>query len=239
MGKKKIVCLSRVSSKLQMAKNSSPQDQEKQVREYCESIGAELVDTITCQVSGAKMRLQDGMLHKALRRAEELGADLAVSRLDRASRSAVAIIQLKEATETTGIDIHIASLNKSMKALSHLEVELMGIVASAELRNVQERVRRACKGRVGAFAKDVCPKKASKKGLIKRLTMTKDWADQIELKQEIIQAVKMLKTPNLRNVSQVLNGKKVLSRRGLPWTHGALNAQLKVLGWNWDQLKCS
>jgi DNA invertase Pin-like site-specific DNA recombinase len=222
-----------------MAKNSSPQDQEKQVREYCESIGAELVDTITCQVSGAKMRLQDGMLHKALRRAEELGADLAVSRLDRASRSAVAIIQLKEATETTGIDIHIASLNKSMKALSHLEVELMGIVASAELRNVQERVRRACKGRVGAFAKDVCPKKASKKGLIKRLTMTKDWADQIELKQEIIQAVKMLKTPNLRNVSQVLNGKKVLSRRGLPWTHGALNAQLKVLGWNWDQLKCS
>ena len=33
MEKKKIVCLSRVSSKLQMAKNTSPQDQEKQVRE--------------------------------------------------------------------------------------------------------------------------------------------------------------------------------------------------------------
>lgn len=93
------------------------------------------------------------------------------------------------------------------------------------------------KGRIGTFAKDICPKKASKKGLIKRLAMTKDWADQIELKQEIIQAVKMLKTPNLRNVAQVLNGKKVLSRRGLLWSHGTLNAQLKVLGWNWREMK--
>jgi len=93
------------------------------------------------------------------------------------------------------------------------------------------------KGRIGSFAKDSCPKKASQKGLIKRLAMTKDWADQIELKQEIIQAVKMLKSPTLRNVAQVLNGKKVLSRRGLPWSHGTLYAQLKVLGWNWNEIK--
>ncbi len=94
-----------------------------------------------------------------------------------------------------------------------------------------------CKGRVGAFAKDVCPKDASQKGLIKRLAMTHEWAEQIELRNEIIQSVKMLKVPNLRNVAQVLNGRKILSRRGLPWSHGTLNSQLKVLGWNWKEMK--
>ena len=69
--------------------------------------------------------------------------------------------------------------------------------------------------------------------------MTHEWAEQIELRNEIIQSVKMLKIPNLRNVAQVLNGRKILSRRGLPWSHGTLNAQLKVLGWNWDELKCA
>jgi hypothetical protein len=93
------------------------------------------------------------------------------------------------------------------------------------------------KGRIGAFAKDVCPKTANKKSLIKRLAMTHEWAEQIELRNEIIQSVKMLKIPNLRNVAQVLNGRKILSRKGLPWSHGTLSAQLKVLGWNWDELK--
>ena len=239
--KKKIVCLTRVSSKLQAIKGSSPIDQKKQVQEYCDRIGAELVETINVQVSGAKMKvsMNQGMLAVALKRAEELGADLAVSRLDRASRNAIAILQMKEATETTGCDIHIASLGKSMKQLSQLEVELMGIVASAELRNVQDRVKRACKGRIGAFSKDVCPKAAQKKGLALRLARTREWAETIELKKEIKQAVAMLKIPNQRNVAQMLNGRKVFSRTGRPFSQATLAEQIKVLGWDWDELKAS
>jgi len=93
------------------------------------------------------------------------------------------------------------------------------------------------KGRIGSFAKDVCPKTASKKGLTKRLAMTHEWAEQIELRKEIIQSVKMLKVPNQRNVAQALNGRKILSRTGRPWSQSTLAGQLKVLGWDWDELK--
>ena len=236
--KKKIVCLTRVSTKIQATKNSSPIDQQKQVQEYCDRIGAELIETIHVQVSGSKMQLMNqSMLNKALQRAEELGADLAVSRLDRASRSAIAIMQMKEATETTGINLHIASLNKSMKEISHLEAGMMGLVADAERRSIQARIARACKDRVGAFGKDVCPRAAQDKGLKKRMAMTQQWAESIELKKEIVSAVQMLKIPNQRNVVQVLNGRKILSRTVKPWTQSTLAGQLKVLGWDWDKLK--
>lgn len=93
------------------------------------------------------------------------------------------------------------------------------------------------KGRIGAFAKGVCPKQASSKGLKVRMQRTKEWADAVGLKNEIINAVKMLKVPNQRNVVQVLNGRNVLSRTGKPWSQPIFNCQLKVLGWNWNEIK--
>ena len=235
--KKRIVCLTRISSKIQLAKGTSPIDQQKQVQEYCDRIGAELVDTISCQVSGSKMTLNQGMLKKAIELAESYGADLAVSRLDRASRSASSIMLLKEMTDSSGIDIHIASLDKTMKSISHLEAGMMGLVADAEKRSIQSRIARACKDRVGPFAKDVDPKKASAKGLEKRLARTRQWAEAVGLKKEIISAAKMLKVPNQRNIVQVLNGRNVLSRTGKPWSQPTFTCQLKVLGWNWAELK--
>ena len=212
-------------------------DQQKQVQEYCDKIGAELVDTISCQVSGAKMNLNQGMLKKAIELAQSHGADLAVSRLDRASRSASSIMLLKEMSDSSGIDIHIASLGKSMKNISALEAGMMGLVADAERRSIRERIQRACRDRVGAFSKDVCPKQASSKGLKVRMERTKQWAEAVGLKNEIINAAKMLKVPNQRNVVQVLNGRNVLSRTGRPWSQPTFTSQLKVLGWNWDELK--
>ena len=57
--------------------------------------------------------------------------------------------------------------------------------------------------------------------------------------KEVVHAVKMLRTPNLRNVASFLTGRGQLSRTGKPWTSGALAAQLKVLGWKWEELKAS
>ena len=69
--------------------------------------------------------------------------------------------------------------------------------------------------------------------------MTKEWAESVGLRKEVVHAVKMLRTPNLRNVASFLTGRGQLSRTGKPWTSGALAAQLKVLGWKWEELKAS
>ena len=120
---KKLIAVTRVSTSRQWTKGSSIEDQEVQVREYAHKIGAEVIEVIRIQISGAKMqmRLNQGQLQQALRKADELGADLAVSRLDRLSRSQIALLQLKEASEQSAVDVHVCSLGRTIKSISSLE----------------------------------------------------------------------------------------------------------------------
>jgi DNA invertase Pin-like site-specific DNA recombinase len=235
--KKKIIAIARVSTRAQFAKGTSVDSQISQIEEYCKMIDAEIVDTIRLQTSGSKMVMQAGMLAKAIELAEKLDAELAVSRLDRVSRNAICLLQLKEASEKR--DIHIASLGRSMQSISTIEMQMMAIVADNERRMTQERVKRACRGRVGIIGNGLDAKEVQAKSLAKRRAMTKEWAESVCLRKEVVHAVKMLRTPNLRNVASFLTGRGQLSRTGKPWTSGALAAQLKVLGWRWEELKAS
>jgi DNA invertase Pin-like site-specific DNA recombinase len=83
----KLIALLRVSSSIQWNKNSSVPDQLKQVHEYAEREGHEVVETKSVQISGKDMTMNRGMLKACLDRCQEIGAEIAVSRLDRLSRS--------------------------------------------------------------------------------------------------------------------------------------------------------
>jgi DNA invertase Pin-like site-specific DNA recombinase len=233
----KLLAIARVSTRAQFSKGSSINDQVKQIQEYASRIDAVVVDTIKIQVSGAKMKLQAGQLAHAVQLAQKMGAELAVSRLDRLSRHAISLLQLKEISESTGVDIHIASLGRGMKSISHMEMGMLSLVADNERRNIQERVKRACKGRVGPFGKEINAKHAQLKGLAKRKLATTEWAKSVGLHDAVVEAVQNLKNPTLTNVCAWLNGKGQLSRTGRPWNSGTLIGQIKVLGWDWDMIK--
>ena len=239
--KKKLIAVARVSTSRQWTKGSSIEDQEVQVREYAQKIGAEVIEVIRIQMSGAKMqmRLNQGQLQQALRKADEAGADLAVSRLDRLSRSQIALLQLKEASEQSSVDVHVCSLGRTIKSISSLEFSMMAMIADNERRNIQERVKRACRNRIGTIGNGLDPKEVQGKSLDKRREMTRQWANDIGLKSEIINAVKMLRIPNQRNVANWLAGRGHLTRTGKRWTQGTLTQQIKVLGWDWGKLKAS
>ena len=55
---KRLIAVARVSTSRQWTKGSSIEDQEVQVREYAQKIGAEVIEVIRIQMSGAKMQMR-------------------------------------------------------------------------------------------------------------------------------------------------------------------------------------
>jgi len=78
---------------------------------------------------------------------------------------------------------------------------------------------------------------ANKRSATKRKQNAIDWAEELNLFELIQEAIQTLKNPNLKNVSNFLNGKKVLTPRGSHWTGTNLHSQIKRLGWSWKQFK--
>ena len=152
----KLIAVTRVSTSKQWSKGSSIEDQVAQIEEYARQAGHEVIEVIRIQMSGKKMTLNQGQLELALKRAEQTGAELAVSRLDRLSRSQIALLQLKEASDASGVDVHVCSLGRTIKSISSLEFSMMAMIAN-ERRNIQERVKRACKDRVGPIGQTPMP----------------------------------------------------------------------------------
>jgi DNA invertase Pin-like site-specific DNA recombinase len=235
----KLIALLRVSSSIQWNKGSSCPDQLKQVQEYAEKEGYEVIETISVQVSGKKMKMNMGQLAHALQRAKEQGAEIAVSRLDRLSRSQQDLLQLKEASDTSGIDVHICSLGRTIKNISHLEFSMMAMIADNERRSIQERVKRACKDRVGPIGQELDPQKLRIAGLRKRRQLAEEWAKSIGLEKEIINAGKNLKNPTLRNVCAWLNGNGKMTRTGAAWKASTLHKQLTRFDWKLKELVAS
>ena len=232
----KLIALLRVSSSIQWNKNSSVPDQLKQVHEYAEREGHEVVETKSVQISGKDMTMNRGMLKACLDRCQEIGAEIAVSRLDRLSRSQTDLLMLKEASENSGIDCHICSLGRTIKNISHLEFSMMAMLADNERRTIQERVKRACVGRRGGIGISLDPQELQQRGLKKRQQLAEEWAESVGLKDEIRNAGKNLRNPTFENVCAWLNGKGQTTRRGNAWTQSPLRQQILRLGWDFKEL---
>ena len=232
----KLIAVTRVSTSKQWSKGSSIQDQVVQIEEYARNAGHEVAEVIRIQMSGKRMTLNQGQLEHALRRAEESVAELAVSRLDRLSRSQIALLQLKEASDASGVDVHVCSLGRTIKSISSLEFSMMAMIADNERRNIQERVKRACKDRIGPIGQTLDARSLSESSVKVRQANAMEWAKSINLKEEIVNAGDNLKRPTLANVSSWLNGRGTLTRRGKLWSAASLQQQMARFGWDFRGL---
>ena len=231
----RIISMARVSTSRQFLKGTSVADQHKQVEEYAERIGAFVIEHIEIQMSGRKMVLQAGQLAKALERAKELNASICTSRLDRLSRCQISLLQLKEASEHAKVDIHIASLGRRISEISNVEFSVMAMFADNERRQIQARVKRACRNRIGPIGKTLSLKFMQERSRNKRRQLAEDWARSVNFKKEIIHAFKELRNPTTRSVASFLNGRGNLTRRGKLWSPGTLYTQIQRLGWEWAE----
>jgi len=227
---KKFVGLCRVSSKKQLAKGNSLEDQERSILDYAKKLGGEVVEMIKIQVSGSRMKLNSSILSKVLQRAKEANTEVILSKLDRLSRDELALHQIKAISEEIGTEIHLASLGKTIREMSQLEFSILAMFSQHELSNLKSRIKASSKKSEGTFGKTVDAKLASKASIEKRRKLAKEWEEQSDILGEIKQAKSLLRKPTLESVCFFLNGKGLVSRTGKRFTAGNLRQQILRLG---------
>jgi len=232
----KIIGLSRVSTAKQFTKGSSVQEQTSQIRAFAQKHKASIIEIIQIQASGKRMVLNHGQLASAILAARNSGADLVVTKLDRLSRDQITLLQLKKASAESGVEIHVASMDRKISEISDLEFTLLASFAEQERKQIQERIKEATKGKVGPIGQNLDPKVLQQRSLARRQFLAQQWAKSIGLKDQIREASQNLKRPNLKNVARWLNGNGGLTRRGKPWSSSALHHQITRLGWRWRAL---
>ena len=226
---KKFVGICRISSKKQL-KGNSLEDQKASILAYAKKLNGEVVEMIQIQVSGAKMKINSSILSKALLKAKESNAGVILSKLDRLSRDALSLHQIKAIAEESGVQIHLAALGKTIQEMSSIEFSMLAMFAEHEREQIISRVKASSIKSLGTFGRLVDPKEAIKASIIKRRKLAKEWEEQTEILDEIKQAKEMLKKPTLASVSELLNGRGLVTRTGKSFTTGTLQQQVKRLG---------
>jgi DNA invertase Pin-like site-specific DNA recombinase len=225
----KVIGIIRVSTRRQVNGNSL-QDQETQIRRYAETLNAEVIDLVRVQVSGSKMKLNAGVLMKTLADARERGACLMVSALDRLSRDAATLHLLRQQAQETGIDIFIAGLQQSVSKMDTMTFSFLSSFCEHERNLTKQRTKLATKKRSQGFGFGVADgNKAREASLAKRREIADEWRKQIGLKQEIRDAVQLLRKPTLARIATILNGKGLVTIRGAKWTQAHLTNQLQAM----------
>ena len=233
---KKFFSVIRVSTKKQFAKGSSILDQERVTGEYAQKLDGEIVGVAKIQVSGKAMVMNAGQLAKALSDAHDLGAEIIVTKLDRLSRDQITLLQLKKASQQTGVEIHIASMGRAISEISDLEFTLLASFAEQERKTIAQRIKDASRGKVGPIGRELDAKVLGGKSARVRIGLAHEWAESVGLKDQIIEAGKKLKSPTLKNVSTFITGNGMVTRSGNPWSQFSLHQQIKRLGWDWKGL---
>ena len=233
---KSFIGIARVSSKKQLAKGNSLEDQKASILAYAKELNGEVSEVIQIQVSGAKMKINSSILSKALLKAKESKSDVILSKLDRLSRDALSLHQIKAIAEESNVQIHLAALGKTIQEMSSIEFSMLAMFAEHEREQIISRVKASSIKSRGGFGLLVDAKEASKASIRKRRNLAKAWENQSEILDEIKQAKEMLKRPTLASVSELLNGRGLVTRTGKSFSTGNLQQQIKRLGFK--NLKC-
>jgi DNA invertase Pin-like site-specific DNA recombinase len=225
----KVIGIIRVSTRRQVNGNSL-QDQETQIRRYAEKLNAEVIDFVRVQVSGSKMKLNAGVLMKTLADARERGCSLMVSALDRLSRDAATLHLLRQQAQEAGVDVFVAGLEQSISKMDAISFGMLSSFCEFERTRIRERTKLATKKRSEGFGFGVVDgNKAREASLAKRREIADEWRKQIGLKQEIRDAVQLLRKPTLARIATILNGKGLVTIRGAKWTQAHLTNQLQAM----------
>ena len=226
----KVIGIIRVSTRKQANHGNSLQDQEKQIREYANKLEAEVIDFVRVQVSGSKMKLNAGVLMKTLADARESGCSLMVSALDRLSRDAATLHLLRQQAQETGVEIFVAGLQQSLSKMDAISFGMLSSFCEFERTRIRERTKLATKKRSRGFGfGKVDAKQANQSSIDKRRGVADEWRKQIGLKQEIRDAVQLLRKPSLARIATILNGKGLVTIRGSKWTPAHLTHQLRAM----------
>jgi len=75
------------------------------------------------------------------------------------------------------------------------------------------------------------------KSATKRRRYAINWAKEVNLFGLIQEAIDTLENPNLKNVANFLNDKKIRPRRGESMNGSNLHKQIQRLGWSWKEFK--
>ena len=227
---KKYKGLARCSTARQFNKGNSLNDQAESIKKYAKKLGGEVSEIIQIQVSGSKMKLNSGVLQKVFLSAKEEGFELILSKLDRLSRDEFSLHQIKKVANEIGVQIHLAGLGKTIQEMSSIEFSMLAMFAQHERENTIERIRASSKKSKGTVGRIIDAGEAVQKSIEKRRRLADQWRAQIDLKQEIIDAIKLLKKPTLERVSQLLNGRGLTTIRGRKWNHALVLFEIRKMG---------
>jgi hypothetical protein len=81
-----------------------------------------------------------------------------------------------------------------------------------------------------SFSNSKIAKEANQRSAEKRRRLTDEWQKRINLKQEIIDAIKLLKKPTLERVSQLLNSRGLTTIRGIKFNKTHVLVQIRKMG---------
>ena len=232
-----LIGIARVSTIRQLKNGNSVQDQIEQIENFSRKENFKLLDVVRVQASGKHQLLNVGQLAETIKRARELGAEIVVTKLDRLSRDTITLLTLRKASSESGVEIHVASMNRKISEISDIEFNLLSFMAEQERKMISQRTKEATRNRIGTFGSTLNAKEMNQRSIAKRVNLAKAWASSVHLKDQILEAVSALKSPTLVNVARWLNGNNLPTRRGKKWTKLNLHEQINRLGWSWVELK--
>lgn len=133
MGLQRLVAYERVSTARQGASGLGLDAQRKVIEDFAESRGAEVLARFTEVESGRKADRPE--LAKALHLAKVTGATLVIAKLDRFSRNAAFLLELR--------DSGVRFVAVDMPGANDLTVGIMALVAQAEREAISRRTKEA------------------------------------------------------------------------------------------------
>ena len=221
---KKGIGIARVSTMKQMQKGNSVADQAEQITQFCTDNEMELIGIEKIQASGKKQLLNVGELAEVIKKAKSEQAEIVVTKIDRISRDQITLLMLKKASEESGIEIHVASMNRKISEISDLEFSMIAVLAESERKQIAERTKQAARGRIGPMGVSLDPSEMGRRSADARARVTRQWAEKIQLRNRIAHAEGILK-PTLERVCRSLNGDGIPTITGKKWNHVTLLQQ--------------
>ena len=231
--KNKYISFARCSTKTS-ADGHSPADQHAKNKEFIANRGGECIREFTLAISGKKMLVHEGALKNILRIAKEEDADVVVAKMDRISRKASAILQLRDLSEAEGIEVWIAHEGQTLAKKNLLLTGIEALIAEQERELIKLRVGDASHKSPGAFGHGkakVNPRLAAKRAAEAKREKFRLYAEGIQLEKRFKEIILKEISPTLRQLSDELNLQGITTVTGKEFTHGSVNNAIKALGY--------
>jgi DNA invertase Pin-like site-specific DNA recombinase len=230
---KKGIGIARVSTRRQMQKGNSLPQQAEQITQFCIDNEMELIGIEKIQASGKKQLMNVGELAEVIKKAKSEDAEIIVTKIDRISRDQITLLMLRKASQESGVEIHVASMNRKISEISDLEFSMIAVLAESERKQIAERTKQAARNRIGSIGVSLDPSEMGHRSVESKNRVTKLWAEKIQLRNRMVHAITELRNPKLANVAKWLNAENMATISGKKWNEVNLRQQINRLGWEW------